>query len=333
MKTSLFTALISFVITVFAVPMLIPVLRSLKMGQAERELGPESHLKKAGTPTMGGVAMILAIGLSLALTDRFRTPEIIFGFVIIIVFALIGFLDDYIKVVQKNAVEKAHSSSDASLGIRANHKMLLQIFASAALAFFAKESAAAGTAILLPFTMKTFDLGIFYVPFVMFVIVAVTNAVNLTDGLDGLASGVTCIVMIFFAAVSLYLGSTGMGMMSCAVIGATLGFLCYNFNPARIFMGDTGSMALGAAVAVISVFSRTELFIVIAGLVFVAETVSVIIQVGYFKLTHGKRFFRMAPIHHHFELGGWPETRVVTVFWIASAVCVIIAFLCANITF
>ncbi|MBO4359686.1 MAG: phospho-N-acetylmuramoyl-pentapeptide-transferase [Eubacteriaceae bacterium] len=331
MSTSLTAALISFALTAAAVPLIIPLLHRLRMGQAERELGPESHLKKAGTPTMGGVAMILSVGAALVITDRFRTASLSLGYVIVFVYGLIGFLDDYIKVVQKGLMEKAGAKTDASLGIRASHKMVLQILAAAALAFYARE--VTGTSILLPFTMSSFDLGWAYVPFVMFVLVAVTNAVNLTDGLDGLAAGSTLIVMIFFTSVSLFLGLSELALMPAAVMGACLGFLCYNFNPARIFMGDTGSMALGAALAVTAVFTRTELFIVTAGLLFVIETVSVIMQVGYFKLTHGKRIFRMAPIHHHFELCGWPETRVVTVFWIFTAVCVMLSMIMAHISF
>ena len=331
MSISLLAALASFALTACSVPLLIPVLQRLKMGQAERELGPESHLKKAGTPTMGGVAMILSVGAALLVTDRLRTPALAIGYVIVFVYGLIGFLDDYIKVVQKGLVEASGAKTDASLGIRASHKMVLQILAALALAFYAKETV--GTSILLPFTMGEFDLGWAYVPFVMFVLVAVTNAVNLTDGLDGLAAGSTLIVMIFFALLSLYLREAEMALLPSAVMGACLGFLCYNFNPARIFMGDTGSMALGAALAVAAVFTRTELFIVSAGMLFVIETVSVILQVGYFKLTHGRRIFKMAPIHHHFELCGWPETRVVTVFWIFTAVCVMLSMLMAHISF
>ena len=331
MSTSLFAALVSFVLTAIAVPSIIPLLHRLRMGQAERELGPESHLKKAGTPTMGGVAMIASAGIALMLADRFRTPSLGVGYVIVFVYGLIGFLDDYIKVVQKGLVERAGAKTDASLGIRASHKMVLQILAAAALAFYARETV--GTSILIPVTMTQLDLGWLFVPFVMFVLVAVTNAVNLTDGLDGLAAGSTLIVMIFFSTVSLYLGLDEMALMPSVIMGACLGFLCFNFNPARIFMGDTGSMALGAALAVTAVFTRTELFIVTAGLLFVIETVSVIMQVGYFKLTHGRRIFRMAPIHHHFELCGWPETRVVTVFWIFTAVCVMLSMIMAHISF
>ena len=326
MKTVITAALAAFALTAAAVPAAIPLLHRLRMGQAERELGPASHLKKAGTPTMGGIAMILSVIIASALLDRFRTHSLIMGIIIVFVYGLIGFLDDYIKVVQKGLVEAAGAKTDASLGIRASHKMLLQILAAAALAFYAKETV--GTEILLPILGTGFDLGAFYIPFVMFVLVAVTNAVNLTDGLDGLAAGTTMIVMFFFTVASVMLAVPGMGILSAATLGACLGFLCYNFNPARIFMGDTGSMALGAVLAVVSVFTRTELYIVIAGALFVIENLSVILQVGYFKLSHGKRIFRMAPIHHHFELCGWPETRVVTVFWIFTAVCVMLSFLC-----
>ena len=259
--------------------------------------------------------------------------NLVFAVVITLVFGLIGFLDDYIKVIQKNSIVSDKSISMASLGMKAKHKLILQFAVAAALAVYVAYHPSIGTEIIIPFTDKLWDLNIFFIPFVIFTVIAVTNAVNLTDGLDGLASGVTLIVMVFFISVSTSMAFTEMSLFSSSVIGACLGFLCYNFNPAKVFMGDTGSMALGAAVVVVAIFTRTELFILLAGAIYVIEALSVVLQVGYFKLSHGRRLFKMAPIHHHFELCGWEETRVVIVFWVFTAVCVMVSFIASNIYF
>ncbi len=331
MNQSIIATLIAFVTVVVLCPFMIPYLEKLKFGQAERELGPKSHYKKAGTPTMGGVVMIAAICIACAFFLGSGDSSLLIAIVITVIFGLIGFMDDYIKIVQKNAIQSERGVSTASLGMWARHKLILQFSLSAALALYAMFHPLIGTSIVIPFSEKLLDLGAFYIPFVMVVIVAVVNAVNLTDGLDGLASGVTLIVMMFFLMSALSSGYNAMGTLSAAVIGACLGFLCYNFNPAKVFMGDTGSMALGGAVAAVSVLTRTELFLLLAGAIFAIEMLSVALQIGYFKLSHGKRLFKMAPIHHHFELTGWSETRIVIVFWAFSAFCVLISMLSLHV--
>ena len=333
MNKPIFATLISFFAVVAACPVLIPYLQKLKFGQAVRQLGPASHYKKAGTPTMGGLAMIFGIVIAAVVFMKDCDSSLFFAVMVTVVFGIIGFLDDYIKIIQKNAMHSEKGVSVASLGMSAHHKLILQVAVAAALAVYTAYHPNLGTDILIPFTSRTFDLGWLFIPFVMIAIVAVVNAVNLTDGLDGLASGVTLIVFIFFLMASIANGFSSMGIFGASVIGACLGFLCYNFNPAKVFMGDTGSMALGGAVAVISILTKTELFILIAGLIYVIETISVALQVSYFKISHGKRLFKMAPIHHHFELCGWEETRVVIVFWVFTAVCVLISLLSLNITF
>ena len=274
-------------------------------------------MKKSGTPTMGGLVIQGAVLIAVVIISLFTKKWDFFPLIVMVAFGAIGFIDDFIKVSKKH-----------NLGLRAWQKLVLQFVAALAVALYAAWTPAIGTELVIPFMGTTVDFGIWYVPFTFFAVVAVTNAVNLTDGLDGLASGVTAIVCLFFLAMSVALNQVSTAVFSGAVIGACLGFLRYNSNPAEIFMGDTGSMALGGAVIVMAIITRMQIFVLIAGLLYVIEALSVVIQVGYFKLTHGKRFFKMAPIHHHFELKGWSETRVVTVFWIVTAVFVALAFLC-----
>lgn len=333
MNKPIIATLISFISVIAICPFMIPYLERLKFGQTERQLGPQSHYKKAGTPTMGGLAIILGVIIACLIFMRNSDSSLVFAIMVTAIFGLIGFLDDYIKIIQKNAMKTDKGVSVASLGMSARVKLVLQFAVAAALAVYTAYHPNLGTDIIIPFTSHTLDLGWLFIPFDMIFIVAVVNAVNLTDGLDGLASGVTLIVFIFFLMSSLSNGFTSMGIFGAAVIGACLGFLCYNFNPAKVFMGDTGSMALGGAVAVIAILTKTELFILLAGAVYTIETVSVALQVGYFKLSHGKRLFKMAPIHHHFELIGWSETRIVIVFWAFTAFCVLISMLSLNITF
>ena len=298
-------------------PRVLPILHRLHFGQAIREEGPQSHMKKSGTPTMGGLVIQGAVLIAVVIISLFTKKWDFFPLIVMVAFGAIGFIDDFIKVSKKH-----------NLGLRAWQKLVLQFVAALAVALYAAWTPAIGTELVIPFMGTTVDFGIWYVPFTFFAVVAVTNAVNLTDGLDGLASGVTAIVCLFFLAMSVALNQVSTAVFSGAVIGACLGFLRYNSNPAEIFMGDTGSMALGGAVIVMAIITRMQIFVLIAGLLYVIEALSVVIQVGYFKLTHGKRFFKMAPIHHHFELKGWSETRVVTVFWIVTAVFVALAFLC-----
>ncbi len=331
MNRAIYTTLVSFVAVIAVCPILIPVLEKLKLGQAVRELGPKTHYKKAGTPTMGGIAMLMAFIIASLIFSKNQNSELHFALIVTCLFGFVGFLDDYIKIIQKNAIGFEKGVSMASLGMSASHKLVLQFAVATALSLYTAYHPSLGTDIAIPFTDMTIDLGMWFIPFSIIAIVALVNAVNLTDGLDGLACGVTMIVMFFFLIDSAANGFSSMSIFSSAIIGACLGFLCYNFNPAKVFMGDTGSMALGGAVASVAILTKTELFILIAGLVYVIETLSVAIQVVYYKLTHGKRFFKMAPIHHHFELSGWEETRVVMVFWVFSAVCVMVALVAAKI--
>lgn len=314
-KSALFTFILSFLFVWIVIPFFLPVLRKLHFGQAIREEGPKSHMKKSGTPTMGGIVIQAGILFALIIALLIFKVITVFPALTMIAYGLIGFLDDYIKVSKKH-----------NLGLRAWQKLVLQILFGIIVAVYAGKTAV-GTELYIPFVSGTVDFGFWYYPFTFFAIVAVTNAVNLTDGLDGLASGVTGIVMVFFLIMSVRISDVSSAVFSAAVMGACFAFLRHNSNPAALFMGDTGSMALGAAVIVTGIMTRLQIFILIAGFIYVAEALSVCIQVGYFKMTHGKRVFRMAPIHHHFELGGWSETRVVTVFWIVSVLCVALAFL------
>ncbi len=317
LKISIVSLLVAFIIVWLVMPRVLPILHRLHFGQAIREEGPQSHMKKSGTPTMGGLVIQGAVLIAVIIISLFTKKWDFFPLIVMVAFGAIGFIDDFIKVSKKH-----------NLGLRAWQKLVLQFVAALAIALYAAWTPAIGTELVVPFMGATVDFGIWYVPFTFFAVVAVTNAVNLTDGLDGLASGVTAIVCLFFLAMAVALNQVSTAVFSGAVIGACLGFLRYNSNPAEIFMGDTGSMALGGAVIGMAIITRMQIFVLIAGLLYVIEALSVVIQVGYFKLTHGKRFFKMAPIHHHFELKGWSETRVVTVFWIVTAVFVALAFLC-----
>lgn len=305
--------LISFALSVLMGPVVIPVLRKLKMGQTEREDGVKSHLKKAGTPTMGGV-IILA---SIVLTSLFYIkdyPKIIPILFVTLGFGLIGFLDDYLKVVMKR-----------SDGLYPKQKMALQILVTAVFAFYIVKFTDVSLKWLIPFSDgKYLDLGILAIPMMFVVIIGTVNGVNFTDGLDGLASSVTVLVATFFTVVAIGTKS-GVEPITCAVVGALLGFLLFNVYPASVFMGDTGSLALGGFVASTAYMLQMPLFIVIVGLIYFVEVLSVIIQVTYFKKTGGKRIFKMAPIHHHFELCGWSETRVVAVFSIVTAILCLVA--------
>lgn len=307
--------LISFALSVILGPVIIPLLRKLKMGQTEREDGVQSHLKKAGTPTMGGV-IILA---SVVLTSLFFIkdyPNIIPIVFVTLGFGLIGFLDDYLKVVMKR-----------SDGLYPKQKMALQILVTAIFAFYIVKFTDIPLTLQIPFADgKYLDLGILTIPLMFVVIIGTVNGVNFTDGLDGLASSVTVLVATFFTVVAIGTKS-GIEPVTCAVVGALLGFLLFNVYPASVFMGDTGSLALGGFVASTAYMLQMPLFIVIVGAIYLVEVLSVIIQVTYFKKTGGKRIFKMAPIHHHFELCGWSETKVVAVFSIITAILCLIALM------
>ena len=291
--------IISFLISVVFCPILIPFLRKLKFGQTEREEGPQSHLKKNGTPTMGGLVILASILLtSLIYIGKFT--EILPVLFMTLGFGLIGFLDDYIKVVKKR-----------SLGLTPLQKMALQFVVTGVFIYYYFKIAGLDTSIKIPFVsgdgfvMPTW----LFIIFVFIVVLGTVNGVNFTDGLDGLASGVTVIVATFFTIAALSLNPS-MTPITGAVVGSLLGFLLFNTYPARVFMGDTGSLALGGFVSSTALMLHMPLFIVIIGLIYLVEVLSVILQVGYFKLTHGKRIFKMAPIHHHFELCGYSETQV-----------------------
>ncbi|MDO4551905.1 MAG: phospho-N-acetylmuramoyl-pentapeptide-transferase [Bacillota bacterium] len=290
---------IAFVLTAVATPLFIPLLKRLKAGQSIREEGPQSHQAKAGTPTMGGIVLLLTVVVTCLTAGRLNGDM----FILLAAFAAfgaLGFADDFIKVVQKR-----------NLGLTAKQKFLLQILVAVVLAVYQQQVSVYGSRVFVPLVDIYWDLGWFYVPFVVFVVVAMVNAVNLTDGLDGLAAGVTVPVALFLALAGAAFGFASTRVFCGALAGACLGFLLYNRHPARLFMGDTGSLALGGGLAAAAILMNVELLLPLAGGVYVLEALSVVLQVAYFKKTGGKRLFRMAPLHHHFELKGWKETRVV----------------------
>ena len=306
---------IAFVLSVIMGPLIIPVLRKLKMGQTEREDGVKSHLKKAGTPTMGGVIILLSVVITAVFYIK-DYPKIIPILFVTLGFGLIGFLDDYLKVVMKR-----------SDGLYPKQKMALQIVVTAVFAFYMVRFTDVSLAMLLPFTGgKYWNVGWLAIPVMFFAVIGTVNGVNFTDGLDGLASSVTVLVATFFTVVAIGTKS-GIEPITCAVVGALLGFLLFNVYPASVFMGDTGSLALGGFVASTAYMLQMPIFIIIVGMIYLIEVLSVMIQVTYFKKTGGKRIFKMAPIHHHFELCGWSETRVVAVFAIATAILCLIALM------
>lgn len=307
--------IIAFVISAALGPFIIPFLRRLKAGQTVRDDGPQSHIKKNGTPTMGGILILIAVVLTSLIYIK-DYPKIIPILFLTLGFGLIGFLDDYIKVVLKR-----------SMGLRAWQKMLGQLIVTGIFAYYIVHHTGISLAMKIPFWEgHVIDFGIFNIPLLFFIVIGTVNGTNFTDGLDGLASSVTVIVATFFTVVSIGMES-GIEPITCAVVGALMGFLLFNVYPASVFMGDTGSLALGGFVAATAYILQMPLFIAIVGFIYLMEVVSVILQVGYFKLTGGKRIFKMAPIHHHFELCGWSETRVVAVFSIITAICCLVAYM------
>ena len=287
---ALFTAL---VVCAALGPVMIPALHKLKFGQSIRDVGPASHMKKSGTPTMGGIMMLCGLFIAMLVWNRF-TPLIIIAFVLTFGHALIGFLDDYIKVVMKR-----------NLGLTAKQKLALQIALAMAYIYYVEQHAgASGTDLWIPGTAVTIHTGWLYYVLVLLLLVGTTNAVNLTDGLDGLVSSVSIPVMLTYSYIAWQAGEGDLCLFAAAVLGSCLGFLVWNHHPAKVFMGDTGSLALGGAVAALALLTHTEILLVIIGGLYVCEALSVIIQVAYFKHTGGRRVFRMTPIHHHFELGG-----------------------------
>ncbi|MHB8171871.1 MAG: phospho-N-acetylmuramoyl-pentapeptide-transferase [Thermincolia bacterium] len=315
MERVLWALAVSAGIVLLLGPLVIPALTRLKFGQNIRDDGPQRHLQKAGTPTMGGLMMVGGVvTATFLLSDRGLEVLVLLG--VTLGYGLLGFLDDYIKVVMKR-----------SLGLRAKQKLAGQILIAAALAYLASFTLGLGHQLVIPFIGYQLDLGWWgYMGLIILLMVSTSNSVNLTDGLDGLAAGITVIVSLAFTLIAIMVNKMEVALFAAAVAGGCLGFLYYNRHPAKVFMGDTGSLALGGALGAIAVLTKTELILPIIGGVYVVETLSVIIQVISFKLT-GQRVFRMSPLHHHFELGGWTEKKVVRVFWLAAVVCSVIGLL------
>ena len=293
-------------------PVVIPFLHKIKFGQSIRDEGPSWHRKKSGTPTMGGFIFIIGLVISILVMRKSMDYKAYLALLCSLGFGVIGFIDDFIKVVLKR-----------NLGLRAWQKFALQILVSVAFVFGALNSGIITTTVLIPFTASTVDLGVFYIPLTIFVLLAVTNSVNLTDGLDGLATCITIAVMLFFALVS---EAVSVSLFSYALVGALLGFLIFNRYPAKVFMGDAGSLFLGGAVSACAILNGNPFILIIVGFVYLCETLSVIIQVISFKTT-GKRVFKMSPIHHHFEMCGWKEVKIVSVFTAVTFVLCMISYL------
>ena len=335
MRYMIYALLLSAAVTIALGPVLIPLLKRLKFGQTERELGPKSHLTKQGTPTMGGLMFIAGI-LAGTLAFSLSATELALPALLCTAgFALVGFLDDFLKVRIKNTV-----------GLRAYQKILVQFLIAGILAVYAYRSPFIGSKIYLAFFDLEWDLGVFYIPAMMFIIIGTVNSVTLTDGLDGMASGVSLVYALTMSVIFFYMSVVmkspadmgqaqqtqyaaelnSMAIFAAAVAGGCLGFLRYNSFPARVFMGDTGSLALGGAIAAMAIFSRAVLLLPIMGACFVASAISVILQVGSYKLRR-KRIFKMAPLHHHFELLGYSETRIVSMYMIMTTVLCLVSLL------
>lgn len=310
----IFAVILAFAVTALLGPFMIPILRRLKVGNTERE-ELKSHQKKTGTPTMGGLMILLAIIIT-SLFFMKSYPKIIPILFVTVGFGVIGFFDDYLKVVLKR-----------SDGLLAWQKMILEIVVTTVFAVYLTRFTDIPLTMLVPFSGGRYaDFGWLALPILFLAVIGTVNGVNFTDGLDGLASSVTVLAATFFTVVAIG-SNSGIEPITCAVVGALLGFLLFNVYPASVFMGDTGSLALGGFVASTAYMLQMPMFILIVGLIYWIEILSVMLQVGYFKLTHGKRIFRMAPIHHHFELCGWSETRVVAVFSIITTIMCLIAYM------
>ena len=326
LMNAVITLVIGFAVSALVVGRLIPFLKKKQFKQYVREEGPQSHLKKTGTPSMGGIGIIggaIISSLIMGLVTKSVSMNTLMPMIAMLLYALIGFIDDYEKAIKKN-----------NLGLNAKQKLVMQFGFSLAVAvyayFFSGSAGGAGSEIWIPLFDVYLDLGILYIPFIMFVMVAFSNSVNLTDGLDGLASGITALVAFFMVTAGIAFGFNAEVLFFGGIAGGCLGFLVYNHNPAKIFMGDTGSMALGGALAAGAVMMKLEFLLAIAGLIYVMEALSVIIQVAVFKKT-GKRVFKMAPLHHHFELCGMTEQKVVFMFWGVTLGFCLLATLIMNI--
>ena len=314
MSLGIIALLIGFIAGAILGPVFIPLLIKLKFGQSIREIGPKWHEKKSGTPTMGGVIFILALVIAVVALYKFMDVKAWLTLFCALGFGIVGFLDDFIKVVLKR-----------NLGLRAWQKLALQIVISVIFVFAGLEKGVVSSNINIPFTDVVWEMGWLYIPFAVFVLLAVVNGVNLTDGIDGLATSVTIVVVAFFAIVFSALEFVSMSVFCYSLIGGLFGFLLYNKNPAKVFMGDTGSLMLGGAVGALSLVLNNPFILILVGVIYFVETLSVIIQVTSFKLT-GKRVFKMSPIHHHFEMCGWNERKIVFVFTLVTLWFCILAY-------
>lgn len=316
MNTQTLNLCLSFILTVVLGIIIVPILKRHKIGQIVRNDGPQSHLKKNGTPIMGGIMMIIVSVILLAI-NSFKYRILILPIIAILGFGIIGFIDDYKKLILKNTE-----------GLSPKKKMLGLFIVTAIFIFVYLKIFNLGTDIILPLFNQPIALSIpVFIVFTAFILLGTTNAVNLTDGLDGLASGVVAIIMTFFTIVALKNGEKDMVILGSIVTGTCIGFLIYNFHPAKVFMGDTGSLALGGAIASIAIIMKMPLYLALVAIVCIIDTLSVILQVLYFKVTKGKRLFKMAPFHHHLELSGMKETKVVFLFWIVTVIFCILAYL------
>lgn len=316
MNTQTLNLIVAFVATFVVGLFVMPILKKFKVGQVVRDDGPKEHLKKQGTPTMGGIIMLIVLVVILAI-NSIKYPTLILAIVSILGFGLVGFIDDYKKLVKKN-----------TKGLSPLKKIFGLVLVTAIFIFMYLKVFKLGTDITLPFISSpiTLSVGAFII-FIAFILIGTSNAVNLTDGLDGLASGVVAIIMTFFTIVAVKNSNTEMIILGAASVGTCLGFLLFNFHPAKVFMGDTGSLALGGAVAAIAIMMKMEVYLAIVAFVCIIDTLSVILQVTYFKLTKGKRIFKMAPFHHHLELSGMKETKVVILFWVITAILCFVAYM------
>ena len=320
MMTVILAIAVAFVLTLVLGRFLIPALRALKAGQAIREDGPTWHNNKAGTPTMGGLMFMAAAAVCVAVFGfagmRSGDFSALYVLLLALCFGLVGFLDDFFKVKFKR-----------NLGLTSIQKACLQMAVSAIFLYILYKEGIMSASLYIPFFNVSWQIHpILYIFFAMFVFVGCVNAVNLTDGLDGLSSSVTVIVMVFFTAVAVSMEKFALAVLPAALVGGLAAFLCYNWKPAKVFMGDTGSLFLGGAVCGTAFALDMPLVLIMVGIIYIIETLSVIIQVGYFKLTHGKRFFKMAPIHHHYEKCGWSEERIDLTFAAITAVMCILAW-------
>jgi len=311
------TALIGAAISGLLGFLLLPVLRALKAGQSIREVGPIWHNYKSGTPMMGGLMFIFSLVICLVLAiPTMEDHSVFYVLVLSLCFGAIGFLDDFCKMKKKQ-----------NEGLTSIQKLLLQLAVSALFLYLMYHNGGMNTALYIPFVNVRFELHpLLYIFFAMFVMVGCTNAVNLTDGVDGLSSSVTIPVMVFFTAAAFAQNKLDLALMPACLVGGLIAYLFYNWHPAKVFMGDTGSLFLGGAVCGLAFALNMPLILILVGFVYIVETLSVILQVGYFKITHGKRLFKMSPIHHHFEMCGWKEVKIVLVFSAVSAVMCAIAW-------